>query len=390
MSVPLQEQFFSPSAAPGGDEAQRTASRLYFNHAAITPWPQASARAVSAFAAENARQGPADYAQWIARERTLRRQLATLTGAASDKDIALLKNTTEGISTVAWGLDWREGDNLVVPLGEFSSNHLPWQAQQARGVELRVVDIRTARCAETALLDAMDSRTRLLTVSSVQYSDGFRLNLEQLGSACKKRDVLFFVDAIQHLGALRMDVQACHISCLAADAHKWLLGPEGIAVFYCHESVRPQLQLRQQGWHMVDNPWSFSQQDLTPSASARRFEAGSPNTLGQVAMQASLELLLQVGMERVERCVLDNTARLMDGLGKTAGVELISRTEPERHSGIVSFSSSRRDPVELKQALEQHGVACALRNRAIRLSPHVYQGPAEMEQVLEIVRRQLA
>ena len=390
MSVPLQEQFFSLSDKHTGEATECAAKRLYFNHAAITPWPLATAQAVSEFAMENAHQGPADYVQWIARERRLRQQLASLTGAASDKDIALLKNTTEGISTVAWGLDWQAGDNLVVPQGEFSSNYLPWQAQQARGVELRVVDIRSARCAETALLDAMDSRTRLLTVSSVQYSDGFRLNLEQLGTGCKNRGVLFFVDAIQHLGALSMDVQACHIDCLAADAHKWLLGPEGIAVFYCHEALRPKLKLRQQGWHMVDNPWSFSQQDLKPSASAKRFEAGSPNTLGQVAMQASLELLLQVGMERVERGVLDNTAQLMDGLGQIADVDLLSRTEPGRRSGIVTFKSGRRDPGELKRALEQHGVTCALRNGAIRLSPHVYQGAEEMEQVLDIIRQQLA
>ncbi|MGH8035456.1 MAG: aminotransferase class V-fold PLP-dependent enzyme, partial [Lysobacterales bacterium] len=286
----------------------------YFNHAAISPWPAATAAAVAKFAAENARQGPAAYSEWLKRERRLRKQLATLVGAASDQDIALVKNTTEAISVVAWGLDWRAGDNLVLPEGEFPSNRLPWLAQRERGVEIREVDIRGAENAEQALISAMDRNTRLLAVSSVQWRDGFRLDLEQLGAACKARGALFFVDAIQQLGALQIDVSACHINFLAADAHKWLLGPEGIAIFYSDAESRPLVRLRQLGWHMFENPWSFDPGEETPTASARRFEAGSPNTLGQVALSASLDVLFETGLEKVEQQVLDNTSHLLKHL----------------------------------------------------------------------------
>ncbi len=363
---------------------------LYFNHAAIAPWPVCSAEAVRQFAQENAQQGPAQYAQWIALEHSLRECLAQLIGADSKNDIALLKNTTEGICTVAWGLDWKAGENVVLPQGEFSSNRLPWLAQRDRGVEVREIDIRAASSAESALIEAMDERTRLLAVSSVQWSDGFRLDLQALGAACRARGILFFVDAIQQLGALRLDVRSCHISFLAADAHKWLLGPEGIAVFYSHEEARPLLRLRQQGWHMFDNPWGFARQDWIPSASARRFEAGSPNSLGQVAFKASLELLLATGMEKIERCVQDNTAFMLRHLQTMPGVHLLSDPEPGRRSGIVTFRPEKTSAASVQRALNHHHVSCALRDNAVRLSPHFYQGPEEVDEVFRVIRQVLS
>jgi cysteine desulfurase / selenocysteine lyase len=359
---------------------------VYCNHAAMAPWPVCTAEAVQRFAAENAQLGPAHYAQWIKLENELREQLARLIGASSSRDIALLKNTTEGISTVAWGLDWMPGDNMVLPAAEFPSNRLPWLAQAERGVEIREVDIRSPAHAESALLEAVDARTRLLAVSAVQWNDGFRLDLHALGAFCKVRGVLFFVDAIQQLGALRIDVQACHISFLAADAHKWLLGPEGIAVFYSSADARPLLRLRQLGWHMFDQPFSFGRSEWTPADSARRFEAGSPNTLGQVALQASLGLLLATGPEQIERRVLANSAALLEGLTRIPGIQVVSRVDVARRSGIVSFRSGSAPANRLHTALMRAGVTSAVRDEAIRLSPHFYQGDEETGRVLAAVQ----
>jgi selenocysteine lyase/cysteine desulfurase len=357
----------------------------YFNHAAIGPWPRCAAEAVQAFAEENQRRGPAGYPAWIRRERELRRALAALTGAPDAGDIALLKNTSEGISLVAWGLDWRDGDNVVLPRDEFASNRLPWLAQRQRGVEAREIDIRAADDAEAALIAAIDARTRLVAVSSVQWSDGFRLDLERLGDACHRRGVLFFVDAIQQLGALPIDVAACRIDYLAADAHKWLLGPEGIAVFYSSAAARPLLELLQQGWHMFDDSWNFQRTDWTPTAGAKRFEAGSPNSIGQAALHASAGLLLEYGMEAVGQRVLRNTAQLIERLQDLPGLRLISRSEPERRSGIVNFAAGAIQPAELNRRLAAAGVACAVRGDGIRLSPHFYHGEAEIERFFEVL-----
>jgi len=356
---------------------------LYLNHAAVAPWPCCTSDAVIRFADENSTAGPAAYRNWIARENNLRDQIATLTGAASGDDIALLKNTTEGISLVASGIAWQPGDNIVLPVGEFPSNRLPWLAQVNQGVTVREVDIRAAEDAEGALLEAMDENTRLLTVSAVQWSDGFRLDLEHLGRACKSASVLFFVDAIQQLGALPMDVEACYIDFLAADAHKWLLGPEGIAVFYCRESIRSQLKLRQQGWHMYDKPWSFDTKGRQPSSTAKRFEAGSPNSVGQAALHASLELLLSAGMDRVSTQVLRNSDYLIKELDRLPRIEITSRTLPERRSGIVSFQHTDIPSPRLHSQLAKSGITTAVRGDSIRLSPHFYQDESDLTELLQ-------
>lgn len=360
---------------------------LYFNHAAVGPWPRCAAEAVQSFAEENAVQGSASYRDWYARENALRKNLVALTAARSANDIALLKNTTEGICVVAFGLDWRAGDNVVLPRGEFPSNRLPWLAQTRRGVEIREIDIRTAPNAETALLDAVDDRTRVLTVSAVQWEDGFRLNLEPLGLECEKRGVLFFVDAIQQLGALPMDVEACRIDFLAADAHKWLLSPEGIAVFYSRGEARSQLKLLQRGWHMFDNPWQFERDDWTPSKSARRFEAGTPNTVGQAAFHASTSLLLDFGMDKVGGRVFSNTDQLVSGLSELPGFRVTSPTAPERRSGIVAFDHERIAAVDLHERLTGAGVSCVVRGGSVRLSPHFYQGMPQISTFFEILEK---
>jgi len=357
----------------------------YFNHAAISPWPSSVANAVRDFATENEVSGPAHYRSWIALEKSLRTNLSRLIGASSIDDIALLKNTTEGISTVAWGLDWQVGDNVVLPLDEFPSNRLPWLAQSERGVEIREIDIRTAENAESALIEAMDENTRILVVSSVQWNDGFRLDLNILGEACRQRGILFFVDAIQQLGALSLDVMECHISFLAADAHKWLLGPEGIAIFYVNEESRPLLCLRQLGWHMFDNPWAFARQNWQPASSARRFEAGSPNSLGQVGFKAATDVLLVQGMESIEENVLNNTNHLLQNLMALKKIRVTTRLEQERRSGIVTFKPESGSATTLHRALAEQGIGCSVRDQAIRFSPHFYQGAQDIDDVTRIL-----
>lgn len=375
----------NPATAIPIDEFPVLQRGLYANHAAIAPWPRVAAEAVAAFARENAEVGAEKYSRWLLRETQLKRGLASLINAVSENDIALLKNTTEGICTVANGINWRAGDNLVLPAHEFPSNRLPWLALQRYGVEVREVDIRRSENPENALLEQIDKRTRLLSVSAIQWTDGLRLKLERLGQFCRQNNVLFFVDAIQQLGAMQLDVQACGIDFLAADGHKWLLAPEGIAVFFCREGLREKLQIHQQGWHMVDDPYQFDRENWQPSKTALRFEAGSPNSLGQVAMHASIGLLHDVGMPQVEALIEANSRVLSAGLADIPGVELLRRFDPQRVSGIVSFRPLNKNPVEILKALKQRQLSCALRGGGIRLSPHFYQAGRPVLEMLELV-----
>jgi selenocysteine lyase/cysteine desulfurase len=358
---------------------------LYANHAAISPWPRVAAQAVAEFAMENAEIGPEKYSHWLLRETRLRKRLARLINADSADDIALLKNTTEGICTVANGIDWHKGDNIVLPAGEFPSNRLPWLALQRRGVEVREVDIRATDEPEKALLERVDKNTRLLSVSAVQWTDGLRLNLETLGRFCQLSDVFFFVDAIQQLGAMQLDVQACGIDFLAADGHKWLLAPEGIALFFCRENVRQQLQISQQGWHMVDNPYQFKRDQWQPSNTALRFEAGSPNTLGQAGLNASVGLLQDIGMPVVEALVAKNSLALSTGLADIPGVKLLRPHDPLWPSGIVSFKPANMELLQVQRLLKRRGLTCTVRGGAIRLSPHFYQVGNPVSEMLDLI-----
>ena len=378
-----------PKVAIPVDEFPVLQHGLYANHAAISPWPRTASLAVAAFAMENAEIGSEKYSHWLLRETQLRKRLAGLINASSADDIALLKNTTEGICTVANGIDWHKGDNLVLPAEEFPSNRLPWLALQRYGVEVREVDIRSTSEPEKALLEQVDKRTRLLSVSAVQWTDGLRLQLETLGQFCQQNNVLFFVDAIQQLGAMQMDVQACGIDFLAADGHKWLLSPEGIAVFFCRENVREQLQINQRGWHMVDEPYQFNRTQWQPSDTALRFEAGSPNTLGQVGMHASIGLLQNIGMPQVEAFITENTVALSTGLDSMPGVELVRPFDPQRVSGIVSFRPANRNLVEIQQTLKRRGLNCTVRGEAIRLSPHFYQAGRPVLEMLDLIEHTL-
>lgn len=347
---------------------------VYLNHAAVGVWPRRTADAVKAFAEENLTQGATDYPRWMAAEKQIRERLKRLLNAESADDIALLKNTSEGLSLIAYGLEWRDGDNIVSTDQEFPSNRIVWESLKEKGVELRLADV-SGDNPETAMLALCDERTRLLTVSSVQYGTGLRMHLNALGEFCRQADILFCVDAIQSLGALQFDVQGCQADFVVADGHKWMLGPEGLALFYSRPEARHQLNLLQYGWHMVKHAGDFYRFEWEPSETATRFEAGSPNMLGIQALDASLSLFEDVGMENVEAAVLANSAQLIDWVQNQPDLELITPVQAGRHAGIVTFKHRKLDEkghASLYRALMKAGVICANRAGGIRLSPHFY------------------
>ena len=275
---------------------------VHLNHAAVAPWPLVTRDAVIAFATENAAIGSQNYDLWMQTEQQLKQKLKHLINARSTDEIAILKNTSEGLSLIAQGLAFNPGDNIVIPAEEFPSNKVVWQALQTQGIELRQVPVQDIDEPEQALINAMDENTRLLSCSSVQYARGLRLDLDLIGQACRQNETLFCVDAIQSLGAISFDAQACHADFVVADGHKWMCGPEGTALFYCRQQVQDLLQLRQYGWHMLRDAFDFSHQHTTLQIAdnAQRFESGSPNMMGIAALNASLGLLLDVGIEEIQ------------------------------------------------------------------------------------------
>jgi len=357
---------------------------FYLNHAAVSPWPLRTANAVKEFAEENTRVGARNYLAWQKKEIALRGQLQRLINAPSIDDIALLKNTSEALSVVAEGVNWQPGDNIVSSNEEFPSNRFPWLAQAKKGVEFREVDIAT-ESPEQAVIDACDQNTRLITISSVQFGTGRRVDLEMIGEFCSSNNILFCVDAIQSLGALPFDVQSVNADFVMADAHKWMLGPEGIALFYSKAATRNLLELHQFGWHMVIDIGNYDVKDWQATDTAQRFECGSPNMLGVHAFAASLSLIEEVGMKDISKTIINNVSYLIDNLRKIKGLSFISSVEKSQRSGIVTFNIEGKNMADTHSKLIKNNVICAHRSGGIRFSPHFYTGQNRIDESLNIL-----
>jgi cysteine desulfurase/selenocysteine lyase len=358
-------------------------SCIYLNHAAVAPWPRRTEVAVTRFAAENVLEGARHYARWTETERLVRQQLVRLINAPSPDDIALLKNTSEALSFVAHGFPWRAGDNVIISDEEFPSNRIVWESLRDLGVTVRRITLRDQTDPETALLAAADRQTRLLSISSVQYASGLRLDLAHLGEGCRARGIAFCVDAIQGLGATLHDVQAMQVDFLMADAHKWLLGPEGIAVFYCRPEWRERLRLTEFGWHMVEDSGNYERHDWRPALSARRFECGSPNMLGIHALSASLSLLFEVGIAAIERRILERARYLLEAIQARPELELLTSPVLGRFAGIVTLRPRHAESQTLWRYMMEQNVICAPRGGGVRFSPHFYIPVQQLEQAMK-------
>jgi selenocysteine lyase/cysteine desulfurase len=351
---------------------------IYLNHAAVSPWPIATVETVERFAQENGRLGARHYPDWLKIEQQLRERLARLINASSTDDIALLKNTSEGLSMIAQGLEWQAGDNLVSISQEFPSNRVVWESLEPQGVEVRKLDLSASSNPEVDLIDLCDDRTRLISVSSVQYASGLRLDLRQLGKACRERGILFCVDAIQSLGVIAFDLQDCQADFVVADGHKWMLGAEGLALFYCRPSLRERLRLQQFGWHMLEDAWDFERKAWRPSSTAQRFECGSPNMLGIHALNASLGVIESLGIMAIQQRVAELTEQIIMRIDRL-GLELLSPRSGRRRSGIVTFRVPEKNNPPIQQQLMQRGIICASRGGGIRFSPHFHNRPEQLD-----------
>lgn len=355
---------------------------VHMNHAGLSPWPRRAVLAARAYAADSMRYALRE----AGRERCIdevRAGLRRLLGAREDGEIALTKNTSEALSIVAGGLPWRAGDNVVVGRREFSSNRIVWELLARRsGAEIRMVDWPAGEPPEDALLGALDRRTRLLAVSSIQYDDGWRVELPALGEGCRRVGALLCVDAIQSLGGAPFDAQAAGADFVCVGAHKWLLGPEGVGALYCRRELIDTLELRQGGWHMTDDPENYAAAAWTVAPDARRFECGTMNHLGLNVLRASLSLLFEAGPEAVFRAVADKVSYLLERVDRTRYAPL-TPDDAARRGGILTLRPLRAEVAQVHKSLLRAGVVCARRAGGVRLAPHFYTPRAALDFVLE-------
>jgi cysteine desulfurase/selenocysteine lyase len=356
-----------------------TRNVTYMNHASVGPLSTRAAEAMRKHAEDQRDYGALHWREWYAEYDIARGVAARLIGA-TPAEIAFLKNTSEGLSFVAEGFRWERGDNVVTTALEFPSNVLPWKKLERRGVECRIAP------SPDEVERFLDARTRIVTVSSVAFHSGQRADLEALGELCERRGVLLCVDAIQSLGVVPMDVRRAKIAFLAADCHKWLCGPEGTTIFYVAAEHLDRLEVLEHGWTNINRLGRFIDcgTDLLPDS--RRFEAGSSNTNGIYGFRAAVELLLELGVENIEREVLRLATRLAEGL-EAIGWR-VSSPRPIA-SGIIGATPpnvEKRSLLWWHRKLEEQGIVCAPREAMLRFSPHVYNTDEDVLQVVEVLQ----
>ncbi len=351
---------------------------IYLNHAAVAPLPRRVAEAMTAHVESVRDRGAADWRRWYGDIEKAREKTARFIGA-STPEVAFLPNTSWAVNLVALAFPWKEGDNLVTDDMEFPSNSYPWRALEARGVECRVVKSRGGRITFDDISAQVDARTRVVAVSWVAFHNGWVFPLQDIGAFCRERGILLFVDAIQGLGALPMDVRRAGIHVLAADAHKWLYGPEGCAVFYVSEEARDRVPAIVSGWWSMQMEGNYLEYRGTPYASARRYEPGTLPVDHVRGLSASLDLLEEIGKDTIRERVLGLVQALSNGLA-ARGWQIV--TPEPLSSGILAAVPPRGDVHSWAKALEERGVIVAPREGGVRFSPHAGNDASEIERAL--------
>lgn|SRR5215469_3767401 len=352
---------------------------VYLNHAAVAPLTKPAADAMKALVNDCTEFGSLHYDRWMAEYEALRVAAARLIGA-DRSEIALVKNTSEGIATVATGLDWRPGDRVVAFREEFPANYFPWKKLEQRGVAVTWLSIHDS-------LDRIDDAcrgARLLAISFVQFLGGYRAPLAAIGEICRRHCCVYLVDAIQGLGAFPIDAKAWGIHALAADGHKWLLGPEGCGVLYIDHDLQERVEPVEFGWTNVAHYADYASRDMALRPDAGRYECGTLNTVGCFGLRAAIEFLLEVGVDRIAPVVQSLADRLAAGV-EAKGYALMEPRTPETGAGIVSFRKPGWDSGEIVRRLRAAGIAAAPRTGWVRASPHFYISPEDIDRVLEIL-----
>lgn len=355
----------------------------YLNHAAVSPLPLPTLRAVEAQLTDVHDYGSINFLDWLSTKEDARKLLAQLLGARPEQ-IALMRNTSDALSTVANGLAWQRGDNVVTFRGEFPSNIYPWlRLRDAFGVEVRMCEERDGRVDFEDLANLVDQNTRVVTISHVQYASGFRMDLERLGRLVRQRDALLVVDVIQALGVVPTNVEAELIDVAAGASHKWLLAPEGVGYLYLSDRARERIQPTLVGWISVPAPEDFQNYEQGWKTGALAWETGTGPSALIYGLKTSLELLTGVGVAHIARHLEELTDHLCDGLRRKS-YEIVSSRRPGEKSQIVCIRhTGGMSAMALYVHLKKQNIITAPRGDRLRIAPHLYNTYEEIDHLLE-------
>src|SRR5689334_23735550 len=355
---------------------------IYFNHAAISPPPLETIRAIETHLKDVHENGSTNFRDWLAVKEQARKLLADLLGARPEQ-VAFMRNTSDALSTVANGLNWSRGDNIVTFSREFPSNIYPWlRVRDAFGVEVRMCDERDARIDFADLVALIDNNTRIVAISHVQYGSGFRMDLERLGRVARQHDALFVVDTIQALGVVPTDVEAEFIDVAAGASHKWLLAPEGVGYLYPSDRARERIQPTLVGWISVPNPDDYLNFEQGWNKGTLAWETGTGPASLFYGLKASLDILTSHGVPRIGNYLEELTDHMCEGLRGKRYEVVSSRVRGEKSQIVCIRPSQGLSAMVLYHQLNTKKIVTAPRGDRLRIAPHLYNTATEVDEFI--------
>lgn len=380
------------SAEPGADRAALTRDQFpvtrewtWFNTAAFGPLPVCNVETQTAFlrGMSEGRMAKGVGHWWEGADR-VRETVGRLINC-SPSDVAFLKSTGEGLSLVALGLDWAAGDEVVTYDQEFPSGVYPWLALERRGVAVRFVRDAGRHRFDAGDVEALiGPRTRVVSLSLVNFNNGFRAPIEEISRICRARGVWLVVDAVQAAGCLRVDARELGADLISAHGYKSLCSGYGISFCYVAPRLREAIDVPAPGWKSIEDVTNITNQlhyRLEYAAGARRYESGVQNLSGMYGMEASIELFLGVGMDFIDAWVLRLSALVAERL-EPKGYRVVSSRRAGETSGIVSAENPRLDARQVAAALAERRVACSVREGRLRVSAHVFNDEEDVERLV--------
>jgi len=361
-----------------------TREYVYLDHAAVGPLPNFVVYAVGSFT-EDKRYGGLFWNSWEDKAEKGRQVIAELLNARRE-EIALVPNTSEGLGIVGNGLDYKQGQNIVTSDLEFTSNLFVWQALCRRyKMELRTVRARSESLRIDDFRNMIDKKTRLVAVSHVQFSNGFKIDLKELCKIAHENEAYVITDAVQSVGQMPIDVKHLDVDFLACSGYKWLLSPMATGFLYIRSNLLEAVYPSLVGYRSDDSPHDYSFREFEPAKSARRFEHGQLNFPGFAGMLEAIRFLNRYGIQRIETRVRKLTDRIIEEVSQSRGMTLLSSTEPNHRSGIVKLSC--RNPELAEKRLRRNRIIASVRAGGLRISPHFYNSDSEIETLLHNLRR---
>jgi selenocysteine lyase/cysteine desulfurase len=356
-------------------------AKTYLNSAAMGPMPMSSVAAVAAQLDDVATGGATHLSEWAETKSRVRGMVAEMLCVKSD-DIAFTRNTSDGLCAVASGIDWNAGDNIVSFANEFPANYYPWRkVSEDHGVELRLCPERDGRIDIDEFCALIDSQTRLVSVSAVQYLSGFKIELGRVGQVARAHDALFCADIIQAFGAMPLDLPSQFVDIAAGSSYKWLCSPEGCGIFYLSERARTRVRPTSRGWTSVEHAWDFDNHEQPLVTDSRAWETGMGGSALFYGLEQSLRLIRETGVDKIASYLAGLTDHLCEIVPHDK-YRITSSRAPHERSQIVSLAPlNGTGAVEVVNRLASENIVVSARGNSIRIAPHFFNNCQDIETV---------